>query len=169
MFRPLFLLMAALLAGCDARKQAASVPPAQEVGIETALPVRMGRVTTRLRIAATELEKAKGLMGTVSLPEAEGMAFLYEQDLRMSFWMKNTPLDLDIAFVDANGLILEVRTMKAGDTTTTDSKSDKCRLAVEMAAGWFSRTGVGPGDRLSVEDLRSALRARGFEPGRYFP
>lgn len=169
MSKTLVLLSLGLLVGCDARKQSAPAPLAQEVGIEVAQPVRMGAVATRLRIAATELEKARGLMGTASLPEAEGMAFLYEGDTRMSFWMKNTPLDLDIAFVDKTGLILEVRTMRAGDTNTTDSKSEQCRLAVEMAAGWFARAGVKPGDRISVEDLRAALRARGFDPVRYLP
>ena len=169
MLRPALFLTFGLLVGCDSRKSPAPAPLAQEAGIEAAQPVRIGAVATRLRIAATELEKARGLMGVESLPKDEGMAFFYEGDLRMSFWMKNTPLDLDIAFVDKTGLILEVRTMKAQDTNTTDAGSDQCRVAIEMAGGWFARAGVKAGDRVSVEDMRAALRARGFEPSRYLP
>ena len=169
MLRSVLLLTFGLLLGCDSRGRSTSSGPTTEVGIEVAQPVRLGGAVVRLRIAATDLEKAKGLMGTAALTDAEGMAFFYEEDLRMSFWMKDTPIDLDIAFIDKAGRILEVRTMKAQDTQTTDAVSDRCRVAVEMAAGWFARAGVKPGDQVSVEDLRAALRARGFEPGRYLP
>jgi uncharacterized membrane protein (UPF0127 family) len=83
--------------------------------------------------------------------------------------MKNTLLDLDIAFVARDGTILEVRTMTAGDTDTTSSASDQARFAIEMRAGWFRDRGVRPGDKVAVEDLRMALRARGFEPGKFLP
>jgi len=103
------------------------------------------------------------------LPEGEGMAFMYESDTQMRFWMKDTPLDLDIAFVSAAGVILEVKTMRAGDTATTTSSSDKIRFTVEMASGWYARAGVKVGDQVDIVALRAALTARGFQAKRYVP
>jgi uncharacterized membrane protein (UPF0127 family) len=108
-------------------------------------------------------------MATASLPEDEGMTFLYRDDTRMSFWMKGTLLDLDIAFVAADGTILEIRTMQAGDTNTTSSVSERARFAVEMAAGWFARRGVKAGDKVDLPGLRSGLAVRGFVATHYLP
>jgi uncharacterized membrane protein (UPF0127 family) len=168
MSRYLLLLLALGFVACDNPSKPAAAPVA-ELGIDARLPVRMGMVLTHLRIAATELEKARGLMGTKSLPEAEGMAFMYDGEMQMRFWMKDTPLDLDIAFVARDGTILEIKTMTAGDTDTTVSASDQVRFTVEMAAGWFGHFGVKVGDKVNLDDLRSALTARGFEAKRFLP
>lgn len=165
----LCLFLAALgLVACD-RQPAPVAPAAEEAGIEVRFAVRQGKVPTRLRLAVTDLEKSRGLMGTAALPKDEGMAFFYETDQQARFWMKDTPLDLDIAFVSADGVLLEVKTMKAGDTETTVSASDKVRFTVEMAAGWYAAAGVKPGDRVDLAALRAGLTARGFQAKRYVP
>jgi uncharacterized membrane protein (UPF0127 family) len=167
MIRSLFLALALALVACDSQTKVST--PAAELGIETRFPVRMGQVLSQLRIAATDLEKARGLMGVTKLSDEEGMAFMYDAETQMRFWMKDTPLDLDIAFVARDGTVLEVKTMTAGDTDTTASGSDQVRFAVEMRAGWFGHFGVKPGDKISVEDLRTALKARGFDATRFLP
>ena len=155
---------------CDGQaRRPVSAVVTEEADIEVRFPLRLGAVATRQRLAVTELEKARGLMGTARLPEDEGMVFLYQEDLRMRFWMKDTPLDLDIAFVSFEGVVLEVKTMKAGDTETTVSASDKVRFTVEMAAGWYAAAGVKPGDKVDLVALRAALKARGFQAARYLP
>jgi uncharacterized membrane protein (UPF0127 family) len=168
MLRIAVLALVLALTACDSR-QPGPLTTASELGLETRFPVRIGAIQAQVRVAASELEKARGLMGVTRLAEAEGMAFMYDAETRMSFWMKDTPLDLDIAFVARDGAILEVRTMTAGDTGTTASLSDQARFAVEMRAGWFRDRGIKPGDKVAVEDLRTALRARGFEPGKFLP
>ena len=168
MSRLLFLSLAVLLAACDSR-QAPVAPVSAELGFETRFPVRMGQVLAQLRVAAADLEKARGLMGVAQLAEAEGMAFMYDEDSQMRFWMKSTLIDLDVAFVDREGTVLEVKTMTAGDTDTTVSASDRARFAVEMRAGWFGHFGVKPGDKVNVEDLRKALASRGFDPRKFLP
>jgi len=167
MIRPLFLSLALALVACDSRQ--ANSAPVAELGLETRFPVRMGQVLGRLRIAATDLEKARGLMGVTKLTDEEGMAFMYDAETRMSFWMKDTPLDLDIAFIARDGTVLEVRTMTAGDTETTASSTDQVRFAIEMRAGWFGHFGVKPGDKVNLDDIRAALKARGFDPKRFIP
>lgn len=169
MLRLSLLLGVFALAACDRQPSPALVAKSDEASIEVFFPVRQGQVSTRLRFAVTDLEKARGLMGTPKLPENEGMAFMYESDTQMRFWMKDTPLNLDIAFVSAEGVILEVKTMRAGDTATTISSSDKVRFTVEMAAGWYARAGVKQGDEVEIIALRAALTARGFQAKRYIP
>jgi len=162
------LLAAFVLTACD-RQPTAAPAAAEEAGVEVRFPVRQGKADTRLRLAVTDLEKSRGLMGTARLPKDEGMAFLYEADQQARFWMKDTPLDLDIAFVSAAGVVLEVKTMKAGDTETTVSASDKVRFTIEMASGGYAAAGVKPGDQVDLAALRSALKARGFQAQRYIP
>lgn len=167
MFRSLFLAAALALVACDSQRT--PPPTAVELGIETRFPVRMGQVLGQLRLAATDLEKARGLMGVTKLSEEEGMVFFYDADAQLRFWMKDTPLDLDIAFVSRDGTVLEVKTMTAGDTETTASTTDQVRFAVEMRAGWFRDFGVNPGEKINIEDLRAGLKARGFDPKRFLP
>jgi uncharacterized membrane protein (UPF0127 family) len=167
MFRLLFLALALGLVACDSRRPEAA--PTRELGLETRFPVRMGVVLSQLRVAISDLEKARGLMGVAKLDEAEGMAFLYDEDGEMSFWMKNTLIDLDIAFVGRDGTVLEVRTMTAGDTETTTSVTKQARFAVEMRAGWFRDFGVKPGDKVNLEDLRAAVRGRGYDVKKFLP
>lgn len=166
---PVLLAAALLLVACDSGRPPASARNAPEAGIEVRFPVAVGRPVVNLRLAVTDLEKARGLMGTAQLPDDEGMAFLYERAQQVSFWMKDTPLDLDIAFVSAEGVILEVRTMRSLDLTSVESKSGAVRLAVEMPAGWFERQGVAPGARVDLAAVRQGLAARGFDPARYLP
>jgi uncharacterized membrane protein (UPF0127 family) len=160
MFRLLFLALALGFVACDSRRP--EVAPARELGLETRFPVRMGVVLTQLQVAISDLEKARGLMGVARLEEAEGMAFLYDEDGEMSFWMKDTLTDLDIAFVARDGTVLEVRTM-------TTSVTKQARFAVEMRAGWFRDFGVKPGDRVNLDDLRSAVKARGYDVKKFLP
>jgi len=167
MFRSLLLVLVLGFAACDRPRPEAA--PVRELGLETRFPVRMGEVLAQVRVAVSDLEKARGLMGVARLEEAEGMAFLYDEDGPMSFWMKNTLIDLDIAFVGRDGTILEIRTMTAGDTETTTSVTRQARFAVEMRAGWFRDFGVKPGDRVNLQDLRSAVRARGYDVKKFLP
>jgi hypothetical protein len=87
----------------------------------------------------------------------------------MSFWMKNTLLDLDIAFVRADGVVDEIKSMYAQDKTTVNSQSSRIRYAVEMPLGWYAQKGVRIGDQIKMDDLKQALLARGFRAERYLP
>ena len=74
MIRLLFLSLVLALVACDSRQ--ASSAPAAELGIEKRFPVRMGVVLGQLQIAATDLEKARGLMGVTKLTDEQGMVFM---------------------------------------------------------------------------------------------
>jgi len=167
MFRIFSILLVVAISGCDREAPPANVAPTTEAGLEVPFPVRVGRGEAKLKVAVTELEKSQGLMGVTQLSNAEGMAFIYTAPQQMNFWMKDTLLNLDIAFVQADGTIDEIRTMQAGDTRGTHSRSDQVLFTIEISAGWFERTGVKAGEKVNLSDLKKALSARGFISDRY--
>ena len=169
MLRIAILVLTLACSACD--KPAKSVPTqsTSDAGIDSLFNIQQGNKLTYLKIAGTDLEKSRGLMGVAKLPADTGMVFLYEADQVMRFWMKDTPIDLDIAFIQADGVIAEIKTMKAEDTTEVASQSSHIRFCIEMSAGWYASSQVKVGDRINIDQLKQALIARGFNVQRYFP
>ena len=110
--------------------------------------IRVGGVPVRVRISQTPREKERGLMFTEQLPADEGMLFVFEYEHQPAFWMKNTPIDLDLAFIDGRGRIVEIRPMKALDEETIHRSRHPALYALEMNAGWFRKHGVTVGDEV---------------------
>ncbi len=96
-------------------------------------------------VARTDSEREKGLMGRTHLGPAEGMLFVFDRDEHLEFWMKNTPLPLSIAFLSAEGKILEIRDMEPFDLRTIRSRFS-ARYALEMNKGAFQSLGIAEGD-----------------------
>ncbi|MDR2630742.1 MAG: DUF192 domain-containing protein [Spirochaetaceae bacterium] len=108
-----------------------------------------GRVQIAVEIARTEAERARGLMHRISLPDGEGMLFVFERDQILSFWMKDTLIPLSIAFISYDGRIREIYDMHPRDLRSIHS-SRSVRYALEVPQGWFERTGITVGDRLHL-------------------
>ena len=70
--------------------------------------------------------------------------------------------------MQADGVIAEIRTMKAEDLTEVASQSSHIRFCIEMPAGWYASSQVKVGDTVNVAQLKEALAARGFNVLRYF-
>ncbi|MDR3145262.1 MAG: DUF192 domain-containing protein, partial [Treponema sp.] len=108
----LMALTAAVLVNCAAwGRQNRSRLETRELILETAAgaPVRL-----QAELARTGEERARGLMHRKSLPDGEGMLFLFDRDQILSFWMKDTLIPLSIAFIGYDGRILEIRHMQPG-------------------------------------------------------
>ena len=97
----------------------------------------------------------------------EGMIFVYARPQRQSYWMRNCPEALDIAYATPDGAIAEIYPMYPFDERPVVSRSDQVKFAVEMRQGWFASNGVRPGAVIDLGAVAGALRARGFEPGLY--
>jgi len=115
-------------------------------------PIRVERVTVggvpiSVEIADTRGLRERGLMNRDSLPADYGMLFVYPDELIRSFWMRNTRIPLDIAFIDRNGSIINVEQMQPQTDDNTLS-AGPAMYALEMSLGWFEANGVGKGDRL---------------------
>jgi uncharacterized protein len=99
----------------------------------------------RVEVARTEEEKSHGLMFKDKLGPDEGMLFIYEREEFLSFWMKNTPLPLSIAFIDPRGKIVDIQDMEPFNLRTHTS-SRPALYALEMNQGWFQKNGIRVGD-----------------------
>ncbi|HEX7372665.1 MAG TPA: DUF192 domain-containing protein [Thermodesulfobacteriota bacterium] len=99
----------------------------------------------RVEVARTEEEKSQGFMFRDKLGTDEGMLFIYEREDFLSFWMKNTPLPLSIAFLDQRGKIVDIQDMESFNLRTHTS-ARPASYALEMNKGWFKKNGVKVGD-----------------------
>lgn len=105
-------------------------------------------------VADTDEVRAEGLMFVTEdqMPEDHGMLFVFPDVDYLSFWMKNTLIPLDIAFLRSDGTIVTINTMSALDESTYRS-TEPAQYALEMHAGWFDRHGVQVGDRVDLSAL----------------
>jgi len=99
-------------------------------------------------VARSDWEREHGLMGRTRLGAHQGMLFVFGRDEHLEFWMKNTPLPLSIAFISAEGKVLEIRDMLPFDLRTVRSKFS-ARYALEMNQGAFRKLGIAEGDFLT--------------------
>ena len=83
-------------------------------------------------------------MGRASLAKDSGMLFVYPDEGQRSFWMKNTPLALSIAFISASGRIVHITDMRPLDEEPVPSKYP-AMYALEMRKGWFEEHSVRAG------------------------
>ncbi|MBI2570301.1 MAG: DUF192 domain-containing protein [Candidatus Schekmanbacteria bacterium] len=105
-----------------------------------------------LEIAATIAERQRGLMNRAALAAEHGMLFVFPTETTTGFWMKDTHIPLDIAFLDASRRVAEVLHLTPYSLETRAPRA-AFRYALELNEGWFARHGLGPGSILSV-DLR---------------
>ncbi len=99
-----------------------------------------------LEVARTEPERERGLMFRDSMPDDRGMVFIFEQPSQVGFWMRNTLIPLSIAWLDANGTIVDIQDMQPL-TDTPHVPSGPYVYAIEVNQGWFRANGVAPGQQ----------------------
>ena len=109
-----------------------------------------GEIRLNVEVAATERAREKGLMYRTSLPENSGMLFVFEKERRLSFWMKNTYIPLDIAFIDSGGVITDILQMQPLDTSVLYNSSTEVRYALEVNQWWFAKHGIIPGSKIGL-------------------
>jgi len=118
---------------------------------EAAAPtLHIGPHAFRVEIADTPRERARGLMGRTILHADDGMLFVFKQAGRHCFWMRDTPLPLSIAFIDAAGRIASLADMQPRSETRHCPGVD-IRYALEVRQGEFMRRGITP--RMQVDGL----------------
>lgn len=98
-----------------------------------------------VEIADTELKRAAGLMFREKLGDNEGMLFVFDNEQKVSFWMKNTAIPLSIAFIDKNFAITEILDLKPNDLKSKKSKK-KVKYALEVNKNYFIKNDIKAGD-----------------------
>ncbi len=139
-------MMLIALASCDGRKYKL---PIKELQIKTA----DGKsISVMAEIASKQEERNFGYMERKVIPEGTGMLFVFEKEQMLSFWMKNTPTPLSIAYIDAKGQITDILDMKPFSLESIES-SRSAKYALEVPQGWFGRNGVSQNDIVLVDEI----------------
>ncbi len=111
------------------------------------VPLRVGGIEVQVELADDADERQRGLMYRESLEENQGMLFAYPEERTLGFWMKNTLIPLDIAYIDREGRIVDIQQMEPQSTETHNSAAP-AMYALEMNQGWFEANGVRVGDMI---------------------
>lgn len=168
---PLLALLG-LFAGCGGEGVPLSAPPPTTSVAEKTPPTGRAQPklpTIKLWLGANEIvaeqalseqEIRAGMMFRTEMGENEGMLFVFAGPMRASFWMRNTLLPLSCAYIDPEGVILEIRDMKPLDESPIEAQSDRVQYVLEMRQGWFDRHDVKPG--MLVRTERGSLRETYF-------
>lgn len=133
----LLLALASLFAGCNKSKLQTKTITIKKADGSTAY--------VKAEIARKEEERNFGFMERKVIPDGTGMIFIFEQDQILSFWMKNTPHPLSIAYIDSKGKIRNIYDMTPYSLANITSTSS-VRYALEVPQGWFKKQGIKEGD-----------------------
>jgi uncharacterized protein len=109
--------------------------------------LRVGMHRIDAQVAQTPATREIGLMHRKSMPDQEGMLFVFERPDMVCFWMKNTLLPLSAAFIAEDGRIVNIADM-APQTTEPHCTKEPVRLVLEMNQGWFAKRGLDAGSRI---------------------
>ncbi len=109
------------------------------------------RLPVEVEIADTDAERQTGLMGRNVLPENAGMLFVFEGEQTLSFWMRDTLIPLSIAYIDAEGRIVDIQDMQPLDDVPPHYVSAQpAQYALEVNQGFFEERGVMVGDTVEL-------------------
>ena len=146
--RVLALSMVLLVLGaCGGKGRIESLP-----GVKVVLGSGASALTIEAKVAATPEARSEGLMGVKSLPAGRGMLFVFREPVQVKFYMKDTLIPLDIAFI-SQGRILQIESMvpcKVEHCPLTVPKVTY-EMALEVAAGTFADAEIALAAPVSIE------------------
>ena len=108
--------------------------------------ITIGNKSYQVSLAKTEEEQMTGLQGVHTLPEDEGVLFVFEDPGEVGFWMKDTLIPLDIIYINDDDEVIAVEQGTPGDETILEHPGVKYVLEVNKDSG------VKIGDELEIED-----------------
>lgn len=162
-----------LAAGCE--KEKPTMPPSAPTPAPPAKPVTgpaqprletiqlyLGAAELTVEIADENRERQAGMMHRTTMPESEGMLFVFPYPHQSGFWMKNTTVPLSIAYIDPAGRVIEIHDLHPGNTKPVESRSLRVQYALEVNQGWFAKNGIKPGTVLATDrgSLAVSVRAK---------
>ncbi|MCQ9379364.1 DUF192 domain-containing protein [Methyloversatilis sp. XJ19-49] len=135
MIRRLFcLLWIALSTGTHA------APPAVDLAV--------GMYRVKAEVARTQSARMTGLMHRTEMPADAGMLFVFPQVQTHCMWMRNTLIPLSVAFIDAQGVVINIADMTPHDETS-HCATRPARYALETNAGWFASRKLTAGAKVA--------------------
>ena len=118
--------------------------------------ITLGHKTIPVELAKTPEQHERGLMYRNTLAKDEGMLFIFDEERTLSFWMKNTYIDLAIAYFNKDQKIVDIQEMKATNalmlaTPPSYPSTSPAQYALEMNAGWFKNNKIRKGDKFTFK------------------
>ena len=106
-----------------------------------------GEKTFSIEVADDPVERERGLMFRRSMGDDHGMLFVFPGEGEIAFWMKNTPMPLDMVFIDGDG---EIQAIKRGEpfSTANVSPAAPVQFVLELKAGTAGKAGIEAGDKV---------------------
>src|SRR5690242_14994114 len=144
---PVYLVTLAFMAGLFATS-ACQADPAVTVS-----PAGGHDVTFQVEIADTPAKRELGLMYRRDLPSDHGMIFLFPVETEQAFWMKNTPLPLDMIFINSKRRIVGIVQRAAPFTLDARSVPGTSQYVLEINGGLSDRYGFRAGDRVEFKNI----------------
>lgn len=116
--------------------------------------VQIGAKKITVEIAKSREQLEHGLMFREKMTTDSGMLFIFPDEQPLSFWMKNTYIDLTIAYIGKDKKIIDIIDMKATSALQTSfpsyPSSKPAMYALEMNQGWFTKNRIKIGDLLKL-------------------
>jgi len=135
--------------------------PVLQTGILTITNKKGEKVNMTVEIADSDASRSLGLMHRASMDPDAGMLFSWTENVEGGFWMYNTILPLSIAFISADGTILNVEDMQPLDQNTTRA-AGPYRYALETNQGFFRAHEITAGDKVTLPSQQTAVIPSGM-------
>lgn len=112
------------------------------------IPLVVDGIPVTAEVADSPAERELGLMHRDPLQPDHGMVFVYPDEKRRAFWMKNTKIPLSIAYITATGIVVHTAEMTPFNETPVPSEFP-AMYALEMPKNWFLAHNVTAGDSVT--------------------
>jgi uncharacterized membrane protein (UPF0127 family) len=149
-FAPIIAGLALVAAGAGADPSFDGLPDARLQVITAS-----GTHEFRVWIAADDASRERGLMHVRELAPDRGMLFLFDPPQPVAFWMKDTPLSLDLVFIGPDLKVLGVAEAATPFSMRPIEADGPVTAVLEVIAGTARRIGIAPGDSVRLPTLRT--------------
>jgi uncharacterized membrane protein (UPF0127 family) len=148
-----------IIAGCDNAGPTTSAPatnPFENLPTEAqpklqTMKIYLGAETFDAELALTPRQIQTGMMFRTNIQETDAMLFNLRYPQQASFWMKNCPESISVAYITADGVIQEIHHLEKNDTNSVVAARNDIVFALETKEGWFARHNIGVGTAIRTE------------------
>jgi hypothetical protein len=153
------IALIALLVACKKEETISAIPevetaPATPTVAQPKLPtikLWIGAEEMITEMALNGIQQQTGMMFRTNMAENEGMIFVFPYPHQASFWMKNTSVPLSAAYIDPEGVILEIHDLEPHNTNSVKATSENIQYVLETPQGWFQRHNIATGAVVKTE------------------
>ncbi len=112
----------------------------------------------KLEIADDDEKRMRGLMFRTDLPQNSAMLFVFERPRMITMWMRNTPLPLDMLFLDEQGVVKNIHKNAQPFSESLISSGTEVSYVVELHAGDADRFDIKSGDKVMHQRICGACK-----------